>query len=715
MSKIKKIRNEKASEKKKHGAKEIKREPFRPLQVLLWEDYLSAIILSALTLFAYAYTAAPGITLEDSGDFIMGVLTLGIVHPPGYPLYTVLGHLFSLLPLGDAAYRVNLFSALWGSLCLGVVFLILRMLSIERLHAVFATLFLGFTTVYWSKAVIAEVYSLNGFLIACITFWIFTYNRDKKKSQLYLIFLTTGLALSNHYPLVILTGLGLFFLLDRSDLQIRDFAKGFLFLVLGLTPYLYLFIQAMNPEVQYNFGKLTDLGMVFDHLSRKYYLNEAGGTWWDKSILTFTVLRAIVTDFFFASLLLIFGITICFVEKWNSRYPLLLAALSPFLGLIILLTFRSEDEHKTLLLDFLIPTFLFLSIFMSIGLKTFMVRYVKNKMVQVCLLLILFVTQVGFNFGNSTRHNDKLAEVWGTELLSSLEPKSILILCGGGQFQFPLYYQQLIKGVRQDVTIYDRHSAFTKDNLYGPGLLFRRSDGSKYREIRERQLIQNSLRPIYYTCKDVFDEQNIDLSLTPFVYRADNRHSEASDFTKHTVSDVLLDSLLNGYPRTELWSDQLKKITFNRLITYYGAHHHPEVNKIHDYFKRTKLYSDTDINLSIANNLYYFRNFELAGLFYERGAELSVEAFSATDLAVFCDVLVRARNYEKALPICMRQEQISAPCKANTLATQQTIATIYKEQGNWSKVADYSRKIIRCQQNHKTARRYLEMASERAQ
>jgi len=107
MGKIKKIKIERAKERRKEGTKEVKREAILPLQVLSREDYLAAIILSTLTFVVYAFTAAPGVTMEDSGDFIMGVLTLGIVHPPGYPLYTVLGHLFSFLPFGDPAFGVN--------------------------------------------------------------------------------------------------------------------------------------------------------------------------------------------------------------------------------------------------------------------------------------------------------------------------------------------------------------------------------------------------------------------------------------------------------------------------------------------------------------------------------------------------------------------------------------------------------------------------------
>ncbi len=54
------------------------REGIQPLQVLLREDYLTAIVLSTLTFVVYAFTAAPGVTLEDSGNFIMGVSKLGL-------------------------------------------------------------------------------------------------------------------------------------------------------------------------------------------------------------------------------------------------------------------------------------------------------------------------------------------------------------------------------------------------------------------------------------------------------------------------------------------------------------------------------------------------------------------------------------------------------------------------------------------------------------
>lgn len=70
MGKIKKIKIERAKERRKEGTKEVKREAILPLQVLSREDYLAAIILSTLTFVVYAFTAAPGVTLADSADNI---------------------------------------------------------------------------------------------------------------------------------------------------------------------------------------------------------------------------------------------------------------------------------------------------------------------------------------------------------------------------------------------------------------------------------------------------------------------------------------------------------------------------------------------------------------------------------------------------------------------------------------------------------------------
>jgi len=681
------------------------------LERLSWKDILTAILLSVLSLSLYTFTAAPSVTLEDSGDFINGVLTLGIVHQPGYPLYTVLGHLFSYLPIGDPAFRVNLFSALWGALCLGVLFLSLRILAISPLHSVFTSISLGLTTVFWSKTGIAEVYSLNVFLLACVVFCILSYNRDKRKGQFYLAALTTGLALANHYPLVILSGVGLIFLLERKDLHLTDYVKGLLFLSLGLTPYLYLFIQAFNPDLQYNFAKVSSPAMVLDHILRKVDHNEYGGTFYDKIVFSLWFSKMFFRDFLISSFFILCGIVVSVRQKWKYRYAFLLAFLGPSLGLILLITIPATEGNRSLLVDISVPAYFFLSIFLALGLGAPTSRYIKNHLIHIVLLVILLLCQAGANFGSSSRHNNELVHIWGTELLNSLKPDSILILCASGNHA--LNYLHLARGLRPDVTLYDRFSAYTAENLYAPELLFRmRNQPQEFRRKREQKLIKTSSAPIYYTCKEPIDEMGLPFSTTPYIYRVDKNHSEAADFTQFSVSERFLNALVDSYPKSDARLTQLKSLIWSRLVTYYGGHKRPEVHRILDSLQSTEFHSQTPFILSLANNLYYFHNYDLARTFYELAEKLSPGAFDPTDLAVYCNLLTNARNYGKALVICMRQEQSAAPCEQNTINTRQTVAAIYKDQKDWPKVAKYSRRILECQPDHPVAQSYLDWAMQ---
>ena len=278
-----------------------------------------------------------------------------------------------------------------------------------------------------------------------------------------------------------------------------------------------------------------------------------------------------------------------------------------------------------------------------------------------------------------------------------------------------MYYLHLTKGLRRDVALYDRFSLMTKENLYEPRLVYKygTADRLQIRKSREQQLINESLRPIYYTCKEVPDGQKIASSLTPFAYRVDKRHAEASNGAEVAASDRLLHLLVNGYPKSEYWLDRVRQTIFGRLITYYGGHKRPEVNSILNHFRESKFYSDPGLNLSLAKNLYFFQNYELARQFYERAEKLSLQAFSGRDLAVFCHILTKAKSYDKALGICLRQERSSPPCEVNTVKTRLTIADIYQSQGNWPKVAKYSRKILECQPGNETAQRYVKLAAER--
>src|SRR5438046_10574701 len=94
----------------------------------------------------------------------MAAAILGVAHPPGYPLFTMLGHIFSLLPLGPIPFRVNLLSVICDALTVGIVFLTAFRLSQSRLASVMGALVLALNLLFWSWSLVAEVFPLNNLL-----------------------------------------------------------------------------------------------------------------------------------------------------------------------------------------------------------------------------------------------------------------------------------------------------------------------------------------------------------------------------------------------------------------------------------------------------------------------------------------------------------------------------------------------------------------------
>jgi len=96
----------------------------------------TAILIAGMLFIAglalYIATLAPSVVtiFDDSLEFQLITYQLGIAHPTGYPLYTLLGKLFTFIPVGNVAYRVNLMSAVFGAATVALTYLlILQMVS----------------------------------------------------------------------------------------------------------------------------------------------------------------------------------------------------------------------------------------------------------------------------------------------------------------------------------------------------------------------------------------------------------------------------------------------------------------------------------------------------------------------------------------------------------------------------------------------------------
>ena len=224
-----------------------------------------ALIGAGTTLFVfvlYLRTLAPTVLpldrteLPDSAMLQMQAGVLGITHPTGYPTYLMLGHLFTYLPFGDVAYRVNLASAVFGTLAALLVYAAGYLCTRRAAPAAAGALTFGLGTTLWSQAVVAEVYTLNALLVSLTLLALLLWRGQQNDRYLLLAAFGAGLCVTNHMTSGLVLPAGLLFVgfvSWRKLLEWRLALKGAGLFLLGLAPYLYLPLRAaMDPAFEGN-------------------------------------------------------------------------------------------------------------------------------------------------------------------------------------------------------------------------------------------------------------------------------------------------------------------------------------------------------------------------------------------------------------------------------------------------------------------------------
>lgn len=175
---------------------------------------LQSVLTAAVFLAAagfYLATAGPGIDWGDGADFVLTAHFLGVPHPTGYPLLTLAGKLFSLIPAGDAAFRAIVLSAVAAAGAVTLVFVLIRAWSRSAAAALWGAAVLALSTFLWNYAVTVEAYALN--LLLCMGLAAVVFKCEGMRRPLALAVLG-ALALGNHgtivFPLLILILYSLF-------------------------------------------------------------------------------------------------------------------------------------------------------------------------------------------------------------------------------------------------------------------------------------------------------------------------------------------------------------------------------------------------------------------------------------------------------------------------------------------------------------------------
>ncbi|MCP4728052.1 MAG: DUF2723 domain-containing protein, partial [bacterium] len=462
-------------------------------------------------LIIYFITVAPTVSYWDCGEFIACSVTLGIPHPPGAPLFLLMGKIFSMLPFGsDIAYRVNLLSVFTSAATIFLLYLIIVQLirsfagkPVEKMDKFIAyvaaatgALCYAFTDSFWFNAVEAEVYALSTFFTVAVVWFTLKWAEDREENRsiisliaiAYLLGLSYGVHLLSFLVVPSILLLILFYK-PRIILNWKFWSFAVLLFFVGASTYYMIYIRTqLHPFINEN--DPSNLGIWY-YLNREQYGSESliaglfnrAGDFWEYQI-KFMYLRYFGWNFIgkglttdnmgfiqqsYSTLGLmglpfitgIFGFIYHFVKDWKKALSIFFFFLFSGIVLVIYLNQKAPQPRER---DYVyIGSFMAYSMWIGLGAYGLM-RIVKSwlkggfyqkagiYMTAAMLFIINPVNQFQHNFEDHDRRGNYLAWDYSYNLLTNCEPNAILFTNGDND-TFPLWYLQEVEGIRKDVRV----------------------------------------------------------------------------------------------------------------------------------------------------------------------------------------------------------------------------------------------------------------------
>ena len=452
----------------------------------------------ALALFAlYALTTPRTVSLEDDSLFVLSCYFLGIEHPPGYPLFTLIGHLFTYLPVGSVAYRVHLASALFGALSAGAAWLCMRRLIPGVLPAYVAALALGLSPVFWSQSIIAEVYTLNTFFLLLLV--VLGLEAERRPGLLPWMALVFGLSLANHYPLMLLAAPAFAVLLWplRAEL-LRRIGLLLILVVVGLLPYAWLVRRSWSGLPISFYGELDSVTEILFFLSRAGYAevdHSPTAGWLDKvRYLTFVGRELLVQFAVIGTAVAAAGFALQW-RKLGQRIAafLTISFLMPSVVLVLLLGFDYDVFRKHIFHVYPLPAYAIGALWLGLGFGWLVERYAlpRARALAAGAALLALVAAVGAYV--NLRANHEWAARYAQTVLKLLPPNAVVWGQGDADL-LPMAYFHMVEEMRPDVTLYQAQGLILGNRLFHP----LRTDQQVADRIL-REFIEEQTAPVVFT------------------------------------------------------------------------------------------------------------------------------------------------------------------------------------------------------------------------
>jgi len=458
-------------------------------------------ILSGFIAFVfYMFTIAPSIIQIDTGELAAVQCTLGIAHPTGYPLFTLLGYIFSLIPLPfSKIFQMNLLAALYCTIAISV-FTFTSKLVLDNLSAfqfinhpkektkrkkkdsnkivqptftsmgvlsetykivpaIFGGLFLALSKTFWFQSTSVEVYSLHLFLITIIILTLiktFLLSDKEKSVSKYWIFFALALALgfTNHMTTLLIIP-GVTYLYFTKNGFYAKSIKQIVFMLLVSFPilmlvYSYLPIRALQSPFM-NWGNPIEWERIIRHISGQQY-----------QVWLFSSTEAAAKQFnyfvenlpkeFSLSLIVVFaGLIVSFIYARRFFLFNIIVFLSTVLYSI---NYDINDIDSYFLLAYI--SLAFFAVFGIVQLILFTAKYKMEIIMPVSVLILFSGIQFYSNYDDVNQRNNFVYEDYTKTLLKTLPENSIVFSYQWDYFISASYYFQQVENFRRDVVVVDK-------------------------------------------------------------------------------------------------------------------------------------------------------------------------------------------------------------------------------------------------------------------
>lgn len=427
--------------------------------LVAWATGLAAFVL-------YWATLAPSIAWShqgaDSGDLVTAAVTLGVPHPSGYPLFTLLAHLAAGLTPDEPARGVNLLSAGFGAIAVGLIGWLAATVAPTGRHtpaALVAAIGFALTPLFWSQAILTEVYTLATVLL--VGFWIALIGWRRRwpgpgaGRWLALAGGVFGLGLAHHLTIALAAPFAAILVLATA--RRRAFRPGVwlapaIAVLPGLALYAYLPIRAAaNPPL--NWGRPFTWEGFWWVVTAENYRRHTGH--WE-------LLRPEAGATFVGHLIDQFPLVLLPLAAWGAYRltrrdgPVALLLLGTAAALTVYrLTYRVTGVDA-----YLIPLDLVVAVGLGLGFAGLpawpprlpgRVRRLVD-LGAVALVLVLMGGHAAATYARVDLSREFEPRRYGVDTLAAMPPRAILLTDRDEQ-TFSLWYAQHVLGVRSDVAL----------------------------------------------------------------------------------------------------------------------------------------------------------------------------------------------------------------------------------------------------------------------